>query len=301
MSTPLACHTRLPAAEDMASDPLQPLVTERRPRSVLATLLSAGVLAGAAANAFTERPHQPLHVTHEGFFGRDTYAGGGDKASHFVDYAIAAKELAIIYDRFGVSPPAARLLGFGVATLTGLVTELGDATTFYGFSYEDLVMDVLGAGTATATVAARLDDLFGFRRGFLLPPAGSATCCQVSGKGRDYSNEIQTADLKLAGLADRLALPLGPFRYLLVSVTYGTKGYPSGLPTLRERQVGIEIGLNLAVILDDLGVQRDTWWGYALHVVGDNLRVPFTAVGFRYDLNTHRWRGPDNGSSFATP
>ena len=107
-------------------------------------------------------------------------------------------------------------------------------------------MDVLGAGTATTLAATGLDDLIGFRRGFLLPSSGNATCCKVPGKGRDYSNEIQTADLKIAGLARRLDLSVGPLRYLLFSVTYGTKSYPSGLPELRERQVGFEIGLNLA-------------------------------------------------------
>jgi hypothetical protein len=289
------------SADDVPSSQLPPPAEARRPQKLLASLLSAGVLAGSAANSFTESPHQSFHVTHEGFFGRDTYAGGGDKASHFVDFAIVAKEFAIAYDRLGFSRRASLLMGFGVSTLAGLVTEIGDGTTYYGFSYEDLVMDVLGASTSTALAATRLDDLIGFRRGFLLPPSGNATCCKVPGKGRDYSNEIQSADLKIAGLARRLDLPVGPLRYLLVSVTYGTKSYPSGLPELRERQVGFEIGLNLAIILNDLGVRRDTWWGYALHVVCDNVRVPFTSVGFRYDLNSKRWRGPDNGNGFATP
>jgi uncharacterized protein YfiM (DUF2279 family) len=289
------------ATDDVPSSQLPPPAEARRPQKLLASLLSAGVLAGSAANSFTESPHQSFHVTHEGFFGQDTYAGGGDKASHFVDFAIVAKEFAYAYDRLGFSRRASLLMGFGVSSLAGLVTEIGDGTTYYGFSYEDLAMDVLGASTATALAAARLDDLIGFRRGFLLPPSGNATCCKVPGKGRDYSNEIQTADLKIAGLARRLDLPVGPLRYLLVSVTYSTKGYPSGLPELRERQVGFEIGLNLAIILNDLGVRRDTWWGYALHVVCDNVRVPFTSVGFRYDLNSKRWRGPDNGHGFATP
>jgi len=39
--------------------------------------------------------------------------------------------------------------------------------------------------------------------------------------------------------------------------------------------------------LNFIGVRRDTWWGYGLHVVFDNFRVPFTAVGFQYDLQ-HR-------------
>ena len=53
------------------------------------------------------------------------------------------------------------------------------------------------------------------------------------------------------------------------------------------------------MILEDLGVGRNTWWGYTLHTVFDNLRVPFTAVGFRYDLNHGKWTGPDSGNGYA--
>jgi hypothetical protein len=270
------------------------------PYRLRAGVFSAGVVLGSAANAFSESPRRDFHVTRERFFQRDTYAGGADKASHFVDYAILSKELQEVYERFGLERTTSIWLGFGVATAAGLMTEIGDGTTFFGFSYEDFVMDTLGAGTAGVIVATRTQDLFGFRRGFLLPPSGSDTCCPVQGKGRDYSNEIQTADLKLAGVARRLGVNVGPLRYLLVSLTYGTKGYPSGLPELRERQAGIEIGLNFEAILDDVGVTRATWWGYALHVVFDNIRVPFTAIGVRYDLNHDRWRGPDNGHTFPS-
>jgi hypothetical protein len=305
---PLLCHDLLPgawsptllSADDVLPSLLQSPAETSRPKTLPASLLSAGVLAGAAAYAFTPSPHQSFHVTHEGFFGRDTYAGGADKADHFVDSAIAAKELAIAYDRLGFSPRTSRLLGFGLSALGGLLIEIGDGTTYYGFSFEDLTMDLLGAGTATLISATGLGDLIGFRHGFLFPRSGSETCCKVPGKGHDYTNELLTADLKIAGLARRLDLSVGPLRYLLFSVTYSTKGYPSGLPDLRERQVGFEIGLNFAIILNDLGVQRDTWWGYALHVVCDNFRLPFTSVGFQYDINHGRWYGPGNGNQYAT-
>jgi hypothetical protein len=114
----------------------------------------------------------------------------------------------------------------------------------------------------------------------------------VNGLGGDYSNAIYTADVKLAGVARRLGLDIGPLRYLLLSVTYGTKGYPSGLPEDRQRRVGIDVGLNLTEIFSDLGAHRNTWWGYLLQAFGDNVRVPYTAGGVRYDLNRGRWYGP---------
>ena len=43
-------------------------------------------------------------------------------------------------------------------------------------------------------------------------------------------------------------------------------------------------------------MKRDTWWGYALHVVRDNVRFPYTAFGMRVDLNHGKWHGPNNGN-----
>lgn len=266
----------------------------------LATVVSAGAIAGGAINAFTDTPHQSFHFTNEGFFGRGTYAGGSDKASHFVDYTILSKELANLYDKMGFSRRDSIVLGFGVSVAAGLLNEVGDGTNIYGFSWEDLTMDVLGAGASAVLAAAKLDDLIGFRHGVLLPAAGSRYCCAEPRHGRDYSNEIYTADLQLAGVGRLLDWNIGPLRYLLVSATYGTKGYPGGALDARERQVGIEIGLNFRVILDDLGARRNTWWGYTLHIIFDNFRVPFTSVGYRYDLNHNKWIGPDNGNGFAT-
>jgi uncharacterized protein YfiM (DUF2279 family) len=290
------------------SDPSEPELSSGHVAAVQATkyqfliagLASVGAIGGGALNAFMDTPHQPFHFTSEGFFGERAYAGGADKASHFVDYTILSKELANLYDKMGFSRRDSILLGFGVSVAAGLFNEIGDGTNIYGFSWEDLTMDVLGAGASAVIAAARLEDLLGFRHGILLPAAGSQYCCAEPRQGRDYSNEIFTADLQLEGLARRLDLNIGPLRYLLMSATYSAKGYPSGAPDLRERQVGFEIGLNFRVILDDLGARRNTWWGYTLHVIFDNFRVPFTSIGYRYDLNHNKWIGPDNGNGFAT-
>jgi Predicted periplasmic lipoprotein (DUF2279) len=211
-----------------------------------------------------------------------------------------SKELANLYGKMGFSRGDSILLGLGVSLTTGLMNELGDGFNHYGFSWEDLAMDALGVSVSAVIAATGLEDLIGFRHGILAPAAGSQYCCQADPRvGRDYSNEILTADLALEGLGRRLNLRIGPLRYLLFSATYAAKGYPNGAPEVQERQVGLEIGLNFRVILDDLGAQRNTWWGYTLHVVFDNFRVPFTSVGFQYDLNSGKWTGPGNGNQYA--
>ena len=279
--TPTEPSTTAPAEEpgDSATPP------ERRPNWLATNLVSAGALVGATLNGVLDTPgqHHSYRFTNEGWFGQDTHFGGADKASHFVDYQIVSKELTKLFVILGHKPEYARWLGAGVASLAGLMNEVADGTNRYGFSYQDLVMDVSGALTAALINVAGAEDLVSFQRGY----ADFENCC-------GYSNEIYTANLQLGGAARRLGLRIGPLKYLQVGVTYGTRGYPGDSDT--QRRVGVEVGLNFREILDDLDIRRNTWWGYGLHVVFDNIRVPFSAVGYRFDMNHARWHGPNAGN-----
>ena len=82
-----------------------------------------------------------------------------------------------------------------------------------------------------------------------------------------YTHDVYSADFKFSGLGQRLGVNIGPLRWLLFSVTYGSKGYRVIPPIEKQRQLGFEIGLNLQQILINLKVRRSTWWGHALHVV----------------------------------
>jgi hypothetical protein len=249
---------------------------------LFAGLVAAAVPTATAINSTVGYTRQDFHFIDDGFFGAGTPEGGADKASHFVDYYITAKEISFVFGKLGYSESEARWMGLGVAIMGGVVNELFDGFTRHGFSYGDLVMDVLGAGTATLVSMARADDLVGFRTSHLPGPT--------------YTHDVYSMDLKLASLARRLGLNVGPLRYLFFSVTYGAKGYPNGFPEDQQRQVGLEIGLNLEEMLNGVSIRRDTWWGYGLHLVVDNMRFPYTAVGMRYDLNHRKWHGPNTGN-----
>jgi hypothetical protein len=259
-----------------------------------AGFIAAGVVGGTTYNSLTDGDLQPYHFAHEGWFGEGTYVGGADKASHFVSFEIIAKELATAYEYLGFSRKQSILGGVAVSSLAGLANEICDGANKYGFSYEDLTMDVLGAGTAALIAATDSDDLVGFRFG---PLPGPAPPRETDGIGRDYSHEIYTADLKLVGLSRRLGFDTRPARFLLTSVTYGTQGYPYGATDQRERLVGFELGLNFGEMLYALHVTQETWWGIAAHLVLDNLRIPYTQIGFRYDVNHGHWYGPGVGGT----
>ncbi|HEY2387581.1 MAG TPA: DUF2279 domain-containing protein [Candidatus Binatia bacterium] len=260
-------------------------------RPAAATVIAVGCLGGGAKNAFTDHPTGEFMLAHEYWFGEHTYVGGADKASHFVAFEILARELAGLYEYIGFEREPSRAVGFGLSVATGALIEIGDGTNQFGFSYEDLLSDIAGAGTALLLAETGTEDVIGFRYG-KVPGAPEHA---VSGIGRDYSYEIYAGDLKLAGLERHLGINLGLARYLLLSVTYGVKGYPKGAIPDRERQIGFEVGLNLGEMLSALSVDRSTWWGIAAHVITDDFRVPYTAGGYRYDLNHARWRGPNTG------
>jgi hypothetical protein len=201
--------------------------------------------------------YNPWHNTREKYFGKDTYAGGADKCSHFILSASYVRELGWIYEQQGHSAGA----------LTGAFLTRHD-----------------------------LDDLVGVRFGFVPEGLPDSTPNDPS-LGEQYSHEIYSGDLKLAGLAKRLNVDIGPARFLLLSATYQTKAYGFEPPRPdRGRYVGVDIGLNVPEILAAAGVPQTTWWGTALYKALNIFRIPFTAFGWHYNLNKKTWHGPDTGN-----
>jgi hypothetical protein len=239
-----------------------------------------------------------FHFENEGWFGRDTYAGGADKASHIFFGYMASREMSKWYERFGNTPAQSRALAVGVATLGGALIELGDGfTEVYGYSWQDVAANFTGALAAAGIGAARIDDLVGLRFGFVsaeIPPP----CCRAFGYGHDYSEDVYSLDLKIAGALRRAGLRPGVARFFLLSFTYGSKGYRFSPEEVRQRNVGIDLGINMPEVLQAIGVRREKWWGEILYTVFDYIRFPYTAFGFQYDLNHHEWHGPSTGDKF---
>lgn len=285
-----ALETEIEEADEPAAPPV------KKPKWVWIGGLSALAIGGSYYNARSDGPQYPFHFTKEGWFGQNTYSGGGDKASHFVSYYIVAKLMSGVNMELGMSADDARLLGTGVAWLAGVATEIGDGGNKYGFSWEDITMDTLGAATALAIGHYGLDDLVGFRAGRVSSP--TAPCCPYGGTGKDYSEEIYTGDLKIAGLGERARFNPGIARYLLFSVSYSAKGYPYANPAVRERQLGFEAGINFCEILRAVGVPPDKWWSKVLYFAFDVLRFPYTQIGMYYDLNNGHWYGPGIGNQW---
>ena len=289
--------------------PISLPVTTHRPglngslKALTTGVIFATTVGYSAGNSLKESPYKgTFHFTSEGFFGKNTYNGGVDKMAHFVDYTIAQRALNNAFRRVGYNDAQSGWMGFAGAIAGGLTTEIGDGTTIFGFSWEDLLMDTLGAATAMGLTRSGWTDTFGFRFGAVSQDPVPGCCRDEANIGRDYSGEIYTADVKLSGLLPRLGAEPGLARFFLVSMTYGTNGYNTASPDLRQRLVGLEVGIHFSEILRAIGVPREPIWGGVLYFFFETLRIPYTAIGVRYDVNHHEWFGPTAGhTAFRVP
>ena len=273
-------------------------------KPVLTVLVMGTAVGYSTGNSVKEESYEydGFHFAGEGFFGRNTYTGGVDKLAHFVDYNLATVALANTYGRIGYGSGQSGWIGFATSVAAGLATEVGDGTTLFGFSWEDFLADALGAATALGLSRSGWNDTIGFRFGKVAQDPNPPCCVDNANIGRDYSGEIYTADLKIVGLARRLRFDPGPARFLLLSATYGTNGYRHVAPELRQRLVGLEIGINFSEIFRGLGVPSEPLWGEGFYYFLDSFRIPYTAIGFRYDVNNHEWFGPTAGRTrFRVP
>ena len=265
------------------------------------TLFTAAVLVTVPVLGYLTWWHSDWtgHVTFssEGWFEESTYAGGADKASHITFSYLLTLAFQSAYRSLGKKPDEARGLAFGLTVVSGVLIEIGDGLSRYGFSWEDAAANAIGSTMATFVDAFGLKDTFGLRFGWV-PNSIPPPCCRYAGYGKDYSDEIYAADLKLEGLLPRVGVTPGLLRFFLVGMTYSSKGYRHSPPSYRQRQLGFEFGLALPPILRALGVRDETWWGKVLLVLFEYFRVPYTAFGWQYDLNQGTWHGPNTGGSY---
>ena len=276
---------------------LQPLPPPDKLFTTATIVWSIGAVAGGAVEGLGA-PLQygwvKFHTTDEGWFSRNTYAGGADKASHFIISSGVSRTLYEAYTYLGHSPDTSAKLAFATTFMTGTMVELLDGASVYGFSFQDLTVDALGAAAGVLIQRNHLEDMLGLKIGLAdtdIPD--SAVIPSVPTLGRSYSNELYSADFKFAGLVRRLHRKPGFERFFLTTFVYYTKGfgYDPPLPT-RYQAIGFEVGLNFREILLAVGVTKDTWWGQGLFAIFDFFRIPFSQIGVYYNMFNNKWYGP---------
>jgi hypothetical protein len=286
-NTSVECETDSPDAPSL-DEP-----SSRRSRKLFdrrTVLLSGAMLAAVPVGGYLVwwrgKDLTNFRVEQEGWFGPDGYAGGADKAGHLYATALAGDLMQRFYVRLGHTPSDARWLSIGAVTIGGLLIEAGDGFKYGGASPEDVAMNIAGAILGAQIAFHGRENLLGLRYGQVSNPRQPRDGPPLE----HYSREISAFDFKFAGLTGT-PLSRGPGRFLMLSLTYGSTGYRELPPDERERNVGLELGLNLPEILRWARVPEDGLWWW-VHALFRFVRVPFTAIGWHYDLDHSRWHGP---------
>jgi hypothetical protein len=184
-------------------------------------------------------------------------------------------------------PQALQLAGITSATLSVGVEVLDGFTKKYGFSPEDVVMNLTGIGTGIILENyPYLDNLFDFRLKYW--PSDDAIRLKEYDSFSDYTGQTYLLITKASGI-----LPLRQtkwLRYLELAVGYGTRGYQPTDGTNSEpkkRNFYYGLSLNLSQLLNDTLFKQNPTSSYTKLIteqVLEYLQMPGTALLFDNSL-----------------
>jgi hypothetical protein len=271
-ATPMALSLPTPPVQSLA-DVSEARVPEKAStgftKEQKAVMLNVGVVAAVAAYGvgFWDYFQTAPKANSEGWFGRTTDDGGMDKLGHFWMTYSVSHLYSYLYRWWDFSPEDANALG----ALSGLgiqtAMELGDAFSGgYGFSYEDAIMNTVGAGAAYLlgrypAIARKID----FRMEYKPRSLGDLTDDVLT----DYENQRYLIALKLDGFD---AFHDSYLSYLELHAGYQARGYEDFTPggeDDRRRSLYFGVGFNVSKLVrqyTDIGIF-------------DYLQVPYTSVG----------------------
>ena len=222
----------------------------------------------------------------EGFFGRNTYAGGADKFGHFYANYVEFRTLTKLYEIIGIEHNNALNLSALAIFLLGTGVEAIDAFTVYGFAYDDVIANTLGISLGYLSEKyLRFDSLIGFRLGYipsnryLQSDKGSNFVRKYISLTNDYSGMTFFLDFKFAGISNT------PLKYFIVGINYNSFDYsPRGDD--KQRNLGLHVGLNVPVILKS--IFKDNKGINISCTVFEYYALPFTNLLFQYDFNKRK-------------
>jgi hypothetical protein len=185
---------------------------------------------------------QAEHIHHEPWFNKDSETGGSDKTGHFYMTYLLSRVLSSRMQDRGYSLQSASLAGALSGLLSMTLLEVGDGTSPYGFSTEDLISDTLGATLAYFIRSnPTIDDFIDIRLEYM------PTASYVNGGDNttDYSGMRHLVAFKLSGF-DKLKnsyLSLIEFQ-----AGFYSRGYRSYDTVPKSQHVYVGIGISLSDI-----------------------------------------------------
>lgn len=257
-----------------------------------AKLASLGVVGGIHAGLwlwayfawYRDTPTQDFRWGGDGWFGRDTYAGGADKVGHFWSGNMLSRAGTEALLRGGWKPLPASLIGSGLGFLLLGAVEGKDAY-HTEFSPGDLVANLGGAALNVLLVnAPAVDDALDLRVAYLPSPqfresVGKEGNVDVA---NDYSGQTYLLAFHLKSLDSLVERRgLGWARYVDVVAGFETRGYlpePEDRDAVASQRLFVGAALNLQHVLEVAFGPGEPGRRGAGHLVFEFLAPPYTTL-----------------------
>jgi len=253
-------------------------------------LLISGLTLSTALYGYIswwDKSASTFRVRHEGWFGADTPNGGADKLGHAFSFYVSTRLMTTGFQWAGHNrKEAAQLAGLTSGVLSLGVEIMDGFTEEYGFSTEDLIMNLSGIGLGAVLESyPQWDDLVDIRIKYW--PSDDARRLQDYDPVADYSGQTYLLITKASGIP---TLRQHQFlRYFELAVGYGTRGYQPNdgtdtQPTSRNLYYGLS--LNLSQLLNDtlFKKQNKPRTQKVTENVLEYLQMPGTALLFKHQL-----------------
>jgi len=268
--------------QKIASEEEESLTSERKippekkefpTRGQKTLLLNAGSMAVIFMYGLSQWDYgkDGFHFENERWFQRETKYGGADKVGHFWSSYALSHLYSYVYRKWGYTEKEANLYGalsdLGVQTFM----EVADGFSSQGFSYEDMIMNIVGSGVGYIwgkypSAARKID----FRMEYTP---------EFNSRDFGFSTNYERQRFLIALKADGFNFVKNPYlRYLEFHVGYyarGYKDYEVGRSDDRRRHMYVGIGFNVSRL-----VQK-----FVKTTVFDYIQIPYTSArkGFPLD------------------
>ncbi len=217
-------------------------ITKEEKLIYLNVFTSLGIIAYGVEHWGYSTDIEP-HTQNEGWFGAGTEEGGADKFGHAYTGYSMAHTYASIYESWGYDKDNAALYGAWSSFGFTSIMEFGDSFSDYGISYEDMIVNTLGA-------------LFGYVS-YKYPYIGDKIDFRIEYKLHkkmwekdfltDYENAKYLFALKGSGFKSLESSKY--MKYFELYLGYYVRGFkPRRID--RERNLFIGLGVNLSELLD---------------------------------------------------
>ena len=214
----------------------------------------------------------------EGWFGDDTKYGGADKMGHLYSTYLWSLGFASLYEYWGMEEEESMIFGPLSSWLFQGIMELGDSfSETQGFSYEDMVMNTIGAGfyylrEKYPTIKEKVD----LRLEYVPELNGKDVFTQ-------YNSMKYLVAIKFSGFE---SMESSFLRYGELQLGYYSRGYDNANDyDQKERVLYVGIGINVSEVLASLGwIKTSKVFNY--------YQLPYTYVPFGYDFDSNSYVAP---------